>query len=92
MPRQMDKIRVNVCEELPKGPKQLLHLDINNRLRERTGGKWTKTIGNDKEKQLVLRNDTSVRRTGGAAATVGGRIMTWLDSQICLQTMTDQKE
>lgn len=32
MLRQMDKIRVNVCEELPKGPGQMLGLDINNRL------------------------------------------------------------
>lgn len=32
MPCQMDKIRVNVCEELPKGPEQLLQLDINNGL------------------------------------------------------------
>lgn len=32
MPCQMDKIRVNVYEELPKGPEQLLHMDVNNRL------------------------------------------------------------
>lgn len=33
MPCQMDKIRVNVCEELPKGPEQLLRMDVNNRLK-----------------------------------------------------------
>lgn len=69
MPCQMDKIRVNVCEELPKGPEQLLRVDVNNRLKcsemrekrirggEVVGG--AKGIGNDKEKQLVFRNETA---------------------------------
>lgn len=94
MPRQMDKIRVNVCEELPKGSEQLL--DVNNRMkcsemRERTEGKWTKTAGSDKEKQLVVRNESSVEKTGGAAATVAG-IMTALGSQTCLQTTSRSAE
>lgn len=47
MSRQINKIRVNVCEELRKGPKMLLNWDINNRLkcsetRERTEGEKNK--------------------------------------------------